>query len=122
MMLGVPDGPKDGRWRRVAALLVLAGGFADASIAHPDRLATVDLVLFASGIGSAVLFLATGVVTRPRMGVLAIAALLSILAVAADATMGLTRAEIAIAVADVATRTGLLVVLGILAARHLRKA
>lgn len=121
MRLGALDDPGKGRWRRIAALPVLAGGLADAGIAHPDRLAIVELVPFASGLGSAVLFLASGSVTRPRLVTLALVALASTLAILVDASMGLAPPEWALAVIDVCLRIALVVSLVVLALRHFER-
>ncbi len=108
-------------WRQVAALLVFFGGFADAGLAHPDRLDALDLVLFGTGLSSAILFLSLGAITRSRLllliGGVAVA---SAVAVVLDAARGLTVAEVVIAATDVTLRLALAACLAVLAYRHVR--
>lgn len=107
-----------GTWRRIAAGLVLLGGFADASLARPDRLGMVDVFLFASGFASVLLFMALGAARPWRLALTGLVGVASAIVVVLDAAEGFTTAEIAIAALDVLLRLALVASLAILAYRH----
>lgn len=97
---------------------MIAGGFADATLARPDSLAWPDLGLVIVGLSSLVAFFALNAVTWPRVIVTSLVAAASLALVAAATSEPLVGARVMIAIVDVAARVGFFVSLVVLLRRH----
>ena len=110
------------KWGRIAAVTMLVGGFADASLARPQVPGPLDLWLLATGFASILGFLALADVTRTSVGFATSIAMAAVVGLGIAASRGLTGAEIVIASLDGALRLGLVVALVILWRHHLTDA